>query len=181
MDMMKMRFTLIALLAILAGCATPPPPVATDVNPITGERTDFTDVLLAGSSSQPREVVYLSFFRMSPQGNSPKYYILAKYIAPAEVGYLEVPPGQTLTLEADGQPIKLDGTGSINSRKAFKEKNNDYVSETAQFQISKQDMQKLGFARKISMKLRGGKLLVEREFGPENYDSIRAFVTRAVL
>jgi hypothetical protein len=179
--MMKIRFTLIALLAILAGCATPPPPVATDINPITGERTDLTDILLPGASSQPREVVYLSFFRTNPQHSPSKYYVLARYIAPAEVGYLEVPPGQTLTLDADSQPIKLDGTGSINSRKAFKEKGNDYVSETAQFQISKQDMQKLGFARKIKVQLKGGKLLVEREFGPENFDSIRAFVTRAVL
>lgn len=179
--MMKTTLTLIALIGLLAGCATKPPPVATDVNPITGARTDFSDILLPGSSSQPREVVYLSTFRTADFQTAPKYYILAKYIAPAEVGYLEVPPGQTLTLFADGQPIKLDSSGSLNTRKAFKEKDVDFVSETAQYQVSKLDMEKLGYARKIKVQLKGNKGLVEREFGPENYDSIRAFVTRAVL
>ncbi len=179
--MMKTTFTLIALLGILAGCATKPPPVATDINPITGERTDLTDILLPGASAQPREVVYLSLFRQYNQSGPPKFYILATYFAPKEVGYLEIPPGATLTLEADGQAIKLDGTGSINSRKAFKNQGVDFVKEIAQYQVSKLDMEKLGYARKIKMQLKGGKLLVEREFGPENYDSIRAFVSRAVL
>jgi hypothetical protein len=179
--MMKTTLTLIALIGILAGCATKPPPVATDINPITGARTDVSDIMLPGSSAQPREVVYLSTFRTTDLNNPPKYYFLARYIAPSEVGFLEIPPGQTLTLFADGQPIKLDSSGSLNTRKNFKQKDVEFVSETAQYQVSKLDMEKLGYARKIKVQLKGNKGLVEREFGPENYDSIRAFVTRAVL
>ncbi len=179
--MMKTTFTLIALIGILAGCATKPPPVATDINPITGDRTDVSDIILPGDSATPREVMCLNPFRVVQAGIQPKYYLIARYIAPAEVGYLEIPPGQTLTLYADGNPIKLDSSGSLNTRKAFKEKDVDFVSETAQYQVSKLDMEKLGYARKIKVQLKGNKGLVEREFGPENYDSIRAFVTRAVL
>ncbi len=71
--MMKTTLTLIALIGILAGCATKPPPVATDINPITGARTDFSDILLPGSSAQPREVVYLSTFRVNEYSTQPKY------------------------------------------------------------------------------------------------------------
>jgi hypothetical protein len=143
--------------------------------------TTVSDIMLPTSSAQPREVVYLTLFRLNSVSAPPKYYITAKYVAPAEVGYLEVPPGQTLTLFADGQDIKLDSTGSINSRKAFKQKDVDFVTESAHYLISKKDMERLGFARKITVQLKGSKLLVAREFSAENYESMRAFVTRAVL
>ncbi len=180
-EKMKMRFlSLIALLGLLAGCSTTPPQVASDYNPMTGTQTDVSETMLVGPG-EPREVLWLTSFREVSVGSTAKYYLLIKYIAPAEVGYLEIPPGQTLTLLADNQAIKLDGSGSLNTRKLFKQQKVDFVSEIAQYPVSRADLQKIGYARNIKVQVKGNSKLVERDFTQENYDNVRAFVTRAAL
>lgn len=180
---MKTSLMLIALIGLLAGCATkPPPPTATIYDPITGERRDITEMMLPSPQDPPREVVYLSSYRENQSyGSQSKYYMSIKYIAGTEVGYLEIPPGQTLTLLADGQPVKLDGTGSMNMRKGFKQNDLEFVTETAIYPVSRADLQKLGYARKIKVQIKGIKGLIERDFADENYENLRAFVTRAAL
>ena len=177
---MKKSLMLIALLGLLAGCVTKTPLVGTDVNPINGARTDVTPMMLT-SAGQLREVVYLNAYREIAPKTGTRYLLEVKYVAPAEVGYLEIPPGQTLTILADGQPIKLDGTGTLNTRVGFRKENMDFVSETAQYRASRLDMQKMGFARQIKVQIKGNKGLIERDFNPENFEKIRAFVTQAVL
>ncbi len=177
---MRTSLTLIALLGLLAGCATPPPQVGTDVNPLTGTRTDVTETMLV-SAGTPREVVWLTGFRECPPGAQPRYYLMIRYIAPLEVGYLEIPPGQSFTLQADGNPIKLDGTGSLNTRRTFKQEGMEFVSEVAQYPVSRLDLQKIGYARKLKAQIKGNKGLIERDFVDDNYDKMRAFVTRTAL
>jgi hypothetical protein len=180
---MKTSLMLIALLGLLAGCATkPPPPTATIYDPITGERRDVSENLLPSPANPPREVVYLATFRENKShGSESTYYVQVRYIASSEVGYLEIPPGQTLTILADDSPVKLDGTGSMNLRKTFKQEEIDFVSESAIYRISRADLQKLGYARKIKVQIKGNKGLIDRDFTQENYDNLRSFVTRAAL
>jgi hypothetical protein len=177
---MRTSLTLIALLGLLAGCATPPPQVGTYVNPLTGGVTDVTDTMLVGPGT-PREVVYLTCYHEKNPSGEPRYYLSVKYIAPVEVGYLEIPPGQTLTIVADGNAIKLDGSGSLNTRQMYKHEGTEFVTELAQYPISRLDLQKIGYARKLQAQIKGNKLLIERDFVDDNYDKIRAFVTRTAL
>ncbi len=178
---MKTTLMLLAVVGLIAGCSTPPPPAATVYDPVTGQRTDLMENLLEAPGT-PREVVYLNSFReIGSYGKQPRYYFQVKYLASAEVGYLEIPPGQTLTLVADGQPIKLDGTGSVNLRKDFQQQDTAFVTESAIYPVSKSDLQRLGYARNIKVQVKGVKGLVEREFNQSNYDNFRAFVTRAAL
>ena len=169
---------LIAALALVAGCQTKPPATATAYDPITGARTDVSENLLQ-TEGTPREVVYLNMFREYRSRRQSDYYFEAFYMAPAEAGYLEIPPGQTLTISADGDALKFIGNGSLNRRRAYKKDKIEYVTEKALYEVKKEDLQKLANAKQIKMQLRGNNGLVEREFAPENFDNLKAFVASA--
>jgi hypothetical protein len=176
---MKTNCLAIALLCLLAGCATEPPPTATYYDPVTGARTDVSENLLA-TDGRPREVIWLNAFRDS-QAGKPVYYLEVQYVAPADVGYLDIPPGETLTLVVDGKPMKLDSSGSLNRRREFQREKTDFVREGAIYPISKLNLQKIASAQKVNVQIKGNKGLIERDFRPENFDRMRAFVTRAAL
>ena len=167
----------LAIFGVLAGCATKPPATASYYDPITGRRTDLSENMLPSPES-PREVVWLNVFRDYRSSKRMDYYLEAKYMAPAEAGYLEIPPGQTLTLTADGEVMRFDSSGSANRRKAYRK---DFVVETALYDVTKPQLQKLAGAKEIKVQLRGNNGLVEREFAAENFENLKAFVTRAAL
>ena len=172
---MKNFLIAIAAFGLITGCQTKPPATATSYDPITGVRTDVSENLLA-SEGTPREVVYLNMFREYRNARRNDYYLEAFYMAPTDAGYLEIPPGQTLTLIADTDTMKFDGSGSLNRRRAYRK---DFVRETALYEVSKQDLQKLANAKKIKVQIRGNNGLVERDFSPENFENLKAFVARA--
>jgi hypothetical protein len=172
---MKNFLILVAALGLITGCATKPPATATSYDPITGTRTDVSENLLQ-SEGTPREVVYLNMFREYRNARRNDFYLEAFYMAPSEAGYLEIPPGQTLTITADDDTLKFTGNGSMNRRRAYKK---DFVRETALYEVDKGDLQKLANAKKIKIQLRGNNGLVEREFAPENFENLKAFVARA--
>ena len=172
---MKRFLILLAALGLIIGCETKPPATATTYDPITGTRTDVSENLLQ-SEGTPREVVYLNMFREYRSARRADYYLEAFYMAPAEAGYLEIPPGQTLTITADGDTLKFNGNGSLNRRRAYKK---DFVRETALYEIKKEDLQKLANAKKIKVQLRGNNGLVDRDFSAENFENLKAFVARA--
>jgi hypothetical protein len=172
---MKNLLILLAALGLMAGCASKPPAAATIYDPISGSRTDVSENLLPASGS-PREVVYLNMFRDYRSPEHINYYLETFYMAPSEAGYLEIPPGETLTLTADGNSMKFDGSGSLNRRQTYRK---DYVKEIALYEVSKLDLQKLAAAKKIKVQIRGNNGLIEREFAPENFENLRAFVSRA--
>ena len=100
-------------------------------------------------------------------------------MAPKDAGYLEIPPGQTLTIAADGDTLKFTGNGSLNRRRESRAQKTDFVTETALYEVKKDDLQKLANAKKIKVQLRGNNGLVEREFVQENFDNLKAFVASA--
>lgn len=173
-----------AVLVFLAGCATePPPPVTTYYDNTSGMRTDLLSENYLTSSAQPREVVQLNAARVFKDLKNVRseYYLEVNYLAKAEVGYLDIPPGSSLTLVLDGQPQKFSGLGSLNSRKTMKRQEVDFVSEVALYPISKEHLQKIGLAKNVKVLIQGDKGLIEREFSPENYEKFRNFVTRYAL
>ena len=166
-------FVFAAVAALLAGCATHAPDVSSYVDQMTGLRTDLMENEL-DAPGQPREIVWLNASRVFRSQNESDLYLEATYMAMKDRGYLEIPPGKTLTVIADGKPMTFDGTGSANMRKPFKK---DFVRETALYPISKMQLQKIANARDVKVQIKGNNGLVEREFKPENFERLRKFVS----
>jgi hypothetical protein len=172
---MKKRFIQFAALLFVAGCATQAPDVSTYYDPVFGDRTDLlSDNLLDTPGQQPRELVYLNASRIWKNYNQSTYYLEVSYMARAEVGYLEIPPGAMLTIIADGKPIKFDGTGSMNMRKPYKK---ELVRENAIYPTTKIALQKIAAAQEVKVQIKGDKGVVERQFAKENIDKFRKFVS----
>jgi len=170
---MKKNFVQLAVLIFAAGCAMQQPEVSTHYDPI-GNRTDLMSENLLDTSGPPREMVWLNASRIWKNADQSAYYLEVEYMARHEVGYLEIPPGQMLTIIADGETMKFDGTGSMNLRKPYKK---ELVREDAIFPVSKKALQKIAAAKQVKVQIRGNKGLIEREFAKENSERFRKFVS----
>jgi len=176
--MMTRHFVLLALLGLLAGCSAPQTRV-TSYYDSSGGQTDMLADNELPSPPQPREVIWLNAYRVF-KGSQRIYYFEVRYLATAEVGWLEIEPGQSLTVTGDGQPFKfVSASGSANTRELARKK--AFAQETALFEVTKDQLIKLAKANQIKVQVKGNKGLVEREFGPKNYADFRAFVTRYAL
>jgi hypothetical protein len=165
-------FALMAVAALLAGCASPAPDVSTYYDQMTGQRTDLMENELE-APGQLREVVALNAYRIQERGK-PQLYLQASYMAMKDRGYLEIPPGKTLTIIADGKPLVLEGTGSMNMRDTYKR---DFVRESALYPVTKAQLQKIASSRDVKVQIKGNNGLIEREFKPQNFERFRKFVS----
>ena len=173
---MKNILNLLAVCFLAGGCATTPTsPVTTYIDPVSGQRTDLLADNLLETAGQPRELVWLNASRVFTSRGSGDYYLEVSYMARAEVGHLEIPPGETLTLALDGVELKFNGTGSANQRKAV---NKELVKENALYPTSRLQLQKIATARQVKVTIKGNRGLIEREFAPVNFENFRRFVTR---
>jgi hypothetical protein len=166
----------LALVGLLAGCASTPPDVGTHYDQVTGLRTDLLADNELEAPGQAREVVWLNASRVFRDYRSSEYYLEVTYMALAERGYLDIPPGQSLTLILDGQPMQFDGTGSMNTRKPFKKSNHEFVQETAMYPVTKSQLQKIAGSKSIKVQIKGQNGLIEREFKEANHQRFRRFV-----
>lgn len=174
---MKQLPSLMFLALVLAGCATKAPDVTTQVNQFTNERTDaMEDVLLKGPGNPPRELIWLSATRYSKQFNRAPIFIGVKYMARAETGALDIDPGQSLTIIADGTPYKLTGSGSLNARTTTKENDQEFTQESAFYEILPSQLARISQAKKIQILVKGQRGLVERELDAEAMNRLRRFV-----
>ena len=108
------------------------------------------------------------------------YYLQTRYLATAEVGFVDIEPGQSLTIVADGETIKFySASGSMNNRELVR--GMKFAEEKALFEVTRDQLQKIAKAKKVKVQIKGAKGLIERDFGPKNYDDFRAFVTRFAL
>ncbi len=160
-----------AALCLVAGCVSPPADVTSYVDP-TGQRTDLLANNRLETPGKPREVVWLNAWRVFKFSGKIVYYLEVKYTATKEVGYLDIPFGQTLTLLLDGQPMPITGSGSINTR----EMKGNFVDEMALYEVTKAQLQKIATAKKVQVRVKGNNGLIDREFGPKNYEKFRLFV-----
>jgi hypothetical protein len=170
---MKRYFAPLAALCLVAGCALQAPEVSTHYDPV-GNRTDLLADNLLDTAGPPREMVWLNASRMWKSYNESQYYLEVEYMARKEVGFLEIPPGPMLTIIADGQPFKFNGSGSMNLRKPYKK---ELVRENAIYPASKRDLQKIAAAKEVKVTIKGDKGLIEREFAKANIERFRKFVS----
>jgi hypothetical protein len=171
---MKRRFIQFAALIFIAGCAMKAPPVSTYYDPVLRDRTDLLNDNVLETPGQPRELVELDASRIWQSAHDSKYYLEVRYMARADVGYLEIPPGETLTIIADGKPMKFDGTGSANTRKPYKK---ELVRENAIYPATKSALQRIAAAQEVKVQIKGNKGLIQREFAKDNRDKFRQFVS----
>jgi hypothetical protein len=172
-DNMKKNFATLAGLLLLAGCASQAPELSTYYDPVMGNRTDLLSGNLLDTPGQPRELVELNASRVWKNFKDAAYYLEVSYMARAEVGFLEIPPGEMLTIVADGKPLKFDGSGSMNMRKPYKK---ELVRENAIYPASKNALQQIASAQQVKVQIKGNKGLVQRDFAPENLERFRKFV-----
>jgi len=179
MDIGRMKaYGILFLLVLITGCHTTVPDVATNVDPITGARTDLlSGNELVSPQVPPREVVWLNADRIHADAwnRQTKLYLQVDYMAKAETGPLEIPVGTTLILNVDGREMKFTGNGSFNKRTS---KVKGFVNETALYEISRMDLRTIANAKSVKVQIKGNKGLVERDFGPDNFKRFQEFLSR---
>jgi hypothetical protein len=176
---MKSYLGLVCGLILLAGCASEPAPNVTSYyDQASGLRTDLLGDNMLETKGPPREVVWLNASRVFRNYRDAQYYLEVQYMARKEAGFLEIPPGETLTLVLDGQPLKFSGSGSSSMRKPHKD---EFVIEKAIYPSTRVQLQKIAIAKDVKVQIRGNNGLVEREFNQENTERFRNFVTRFAL
>jgi hypothetical protein len=160
--------SLLGAAIFMAGCATPPD-VATYRNPITNEETDLLSENELVTPGTPREIIWLNAARLPVNGQW-KIYLEVMYGANKEAGYLEIYPGRTLSIIADGKELKFGGLGSLE-----KHEKNNVVYETARYEATLNDIDTIANAKKVTVLVQGKDALIEREFAPENFARFRQF------
>ena len=172
MNYMKHIFCALLAVALLAGCQTPPE-VTTYVDPMTNQRTDLLseNELPAPGGGQPREIIWLNASRVPVNRTKYQTYLEVMYAANAEAGPLDIYPGRTLTIVADGQELKFSGLGSSNNRK----EKGGILYESALYEAQPSDIETIAHAQKVTVLVQGKSLLIERNFGPENFNRFRQF------
>lgn len=166
--MKLVKRTLIPLLWLVwvAGCVTSQTPeTASNYNAISGVHTDIIGDNLLEAPGDPRELIWLNASRIAGRRGSPTYYLEVNYMAKTEVGWLEIPSGETLILTLDGQPVKVYSTGGANMRTKYKK---NFVKERAIYKTDKELIQRIAKAKEIQVSVRGQNGLIQRSFGPEN-------------
>ena len=127
---------------------------------------------LLESPGEPRELVWLNASRVFKSYDKAVYYLEVNYMARQEVGYLEIPPGQTLTVLVDGEAMKFDGIGSQRMRKPYKK---ELVREDAVYPCTNLQIQKIADAKAVKVRIKGNRGLIERDFGPQNFERVQKF------
>lgn len=175
MNYMKNIFCALLAVALLAGCQTAPE-VTTYVDPRTNQRTDLLseNELQSPGGGQPREIVWLNASRVPVSRAKYQTYLEIMYAVNAEAGPLDINPGRSLTIVADGQELKFSGLGSSNSRK----EKGGILYESALYEAQPSDIETIAHAQKVTVLVQGKSLLIERNFGPENFDRFRQFADK---
>jgi type IV secretory pathway VirB9-like protein len=98
------------------------------------------------------------------------------YAAREEAGYLDIGPGTTLTVIADGRTLKFHGIGSANLRKNKK----GVLTENAIYLASAEDLRAIANAQRVAVRVAGKNGQLERDFAPANFERFRQFTSKFV-
>ena len=172
---MKCSALCLLTLLLLGGCARQGPNTATNYDPVFGVRTDIMADNPLETPGEPREIIWLHASRMVNRQDVATYYLEVKYMAKADAGWLEIPPGENLILTIDGEPVKFRGSGSENMRARYKK---DFVKERAIYQVPKATLQKIAKAKEVKVTIRGNNGLIQRTFDAANFGKFREFVEK---
>ena len=172
LKVVRIAFSLCIGGLLFTGCSTPQD-VTSYTHPITGRRTDLMSPTLLDSESG-REMLWLNAYRDYQNRYESRMYLEAIYGANKEGGYLDILPGRSLTIIADGNEMNLSGLGTLERKE-----DGNAVFESARYEVTQDDLEQIIDATKVTVQLRGRNGLVVREFGPENFASFRKFVDLA--
>lgn len=170
---MKNALAALCALALLAaaGCVQTPD-VTTYVDPTTRQRTDLLSENELATPPNPREIIWLNASRIPISRKENRINLEVVYGARPEAGYLDILPGRTLTVIADGQELKFAGIGSSNNRR----ERDGLIFEHAMYEAKIEDLRAIANAQKVTVLVRGKDLVVERDFTEENTQRFKDFL-----
>jgi hypothetical protein len=160
---------ILAAALIFSGCGTTPE-VTTWTNPLTGLRTDVLAENLLDVPGESREMLWLNAYREVLGPQSERFHLQAIYGAREEAGYLEINPGRSLVIVADGQELSFSGLGSLD-----KEEKKGALFETARYDATADDIGRIARADTVVVRVIGRNGIVVRGFRPENFERFRKF------
>lgn len=162
----------------LTGCAGGGK-ITTQVDEVSGRRVDRMSENRIGHV--PCELtrdpcVFLEAERIVIGRTRPRYRLVATYEGDE---WLFIQGGRTLEFEMrdTAQSFSLFGQGSKEHRKILGDKK---LQETAYYQISPNNLQRLADSEKIRMKLHGDGFYVERNFTSGNRKNLKAFAQKFI-
>jgi hypothetical protein len=172
-------FASLVSLGVLAGCATSNPDrdIASVRSNVTGFNADLMlDNRLPGSDIDA-ETVWLDASRIL-DGIKQNYYLEVRYQASPRQGLIDIPPGQSLFIEVDGERLIFSGIGSEELRNVD---NLGIVVERAIYPAQPEQLRKIASAGNVVVEIRGRSGSVRRTFQKQNFDKFKKFVDNYVL
>jgi hypothetical protein len=173
---MKKELLLMAIcVGWLAGCeTTPPPDVVSRTDEITGRQSHLITDNILEDPSQSDSLLWLNASQLFTYRGASRYYLEVRFQARPERGLIEISPGQSLTVTADGVPLRLTGPGSAKFRK---EKYGTLI-ENAVFTVDFAQLEQIARAKEVKVRVAGTKGFVERQFAAKNFQNFREFVSQ---
>lgn len=165
--------SILSLTLLLAACKTPPP---TDVYTSRNDLGATMDVIMENEIENPKDPTCLVWLNGSRKREGPwggKFYLEVAYEGAAQVGYLDIGPGETLTMIIDGESRTFSGMGSSEFRRKT---DAGTFQEFAIYQVPEDVFKRIGKAREVTMKVQGRNRTIERDFQPANIEKFRTFV-----
>lgn len=168
---------LLIFLSLMGGCASVPiPDVVSSFDPYSHLRTDLIPENLLESQGPVRELVWLNASRIFKDQQNFDYYLDVRYEAREETGLLNINPGMSLSIVADGRELKFQGSGSSNLRKHKR----GIVSEDAIYLASGEELRAIALAKAVRVKITGQNGVIVRDFAAPNFERFRKFVAEFV-
>lgn len=156
----------------LAGCeTTPPEAVVSRTDEVTGRQSHLITDNIVEDTSQSDSLLWLNASELFTYRGVAKYYLEVRFQARPERGLIEIGPGQSLTVTADGVPIRLTGPGSAK----FRKQKYGTVIETAVYSVELAQLDQIAKAKEVRVRVSGGKGFVERVFAAKNSENFREF------
>ena len=161
---------LILSAGMLSGCGTTQP--VTSWTNMKGQRTDLMgdNLLDVPGQVDTREMLWLNAFREVLGPQEMRYHLQVTYGARKNAGPLEINPGRSLIIIADGQELSFSGLGSLEQ-----EEERNAIFEKARYDATADDIARIAFAKKVVVRVVGRNGIVVREFGEENFENFRKF------
>jgi hypothetical protein len=158
---------------LLVGCKAP---TQQDVYTYRNDVGPSIDLIMENeieNRKDPTCLVWLNGSRVREGAWGGDFYLEVRYEGAAQAGYLDIGPGETLTVTIDGQPQSFGGMGSVNTRR--KTVAGTYV-EFAIYKVNDEVFKKIGKAKEVTVRIQGRNRTIERDLQPANIEKFRRFV-----
>lgn len=172
---MKARiFVSLVVGLLVAGCAAPPESDSyTHRAAMSGPDMDITLDNLLESSEDRSYLAWLSAVRVRDNAWDSRYYLEVRYEGANDAGFIDLAPGETLLVSADGELMRFRGLGSDATR--HRTGRGTFV-ETALYEVEPDVIKRIAAANDVKVQINGQSRKLYREFKPINFQKFRHFV-----